>query len=120
MVVLLRAAREKQQKVCSYDFMTNEPNSARGGEQFTAQPFVVPAACGVTSLHESETFRLPKPKTRCPLSGLSRTTILEYGEAGCFKLKRVRKRRNQRGIVVVDTKSFLAWLRGLPAVTKSK
>ena len=90
----------------------------RGGEQFTAQPLTAPAANGTTPLRDSETFRLPKPSARCPLSGLSRTTILQHGEAGDFKLIRLRKRGSQRGIVLVDTKSFLAWLHGQPAVTK--
>jgi hypothetical protein len=89
----------------------------RGGELTTA-PVNAPAASGVTSLRDSEFFRLPKPGTRNPLSNLSRTSILEYGEAGCFKLIRLRKRGAARGVVLVDTKSFLAWLHGQPAVTK--
>ena len=93
-------------------------NDERGGQEFTAQPLSVPAANGTISLRDSETFRLPKPKARCPLSGLSRTSLLEHGEAGCFKLIRLRKRGSQRGIVLLETKSFLAWLRGQPAVTK--
>lgn len=93
-------------------------NAKRGGEQLTTQPLTVPAANGATPLRESETFRLPKPKGRCPLSGLSRTSILEHGEAGDFKLIRLRKRGSQRGIVLVDTKSFLAWLHGQPPVIK--
>jgi hypothetical protein len=94
-------------------------NAVRGGDQFTAQPLTVPAANGATPLRDSETFRLPKPKARCPLSGLSRTSLLEYGEAGCFKLIRLRKRGSRRGIVLVETKSFLEWLHGQPAETKS-
>lgn len=92
----------------------------RGGNEFTAQPLTVPADNGTTSLRDSETFRLPKPKTRCPLSGLSRTSLLEYGEAGCFKLIRLRKRGCQRGIVLVETASFLRWLHNQPAITKEQ
>ena len=95
-----------------------KPNAARGGQELTAQPLTVPAANGATSLRDSEFFRLPKPGTRNPLSGLSRTSILENGEAGCFKIIRLRKRGSQRGIVLVDTQSFLAWLHGQPAVAK--
>ena len=90
----------------------------RGGQELTAQPLTVPAANGATSLRDSEFFRLPKPGTRNPLSNLSRTSILEYGEAGCFKLIRLRKRGAVRGVVLVDTASFLKWLHGQPAVTK--
>jgi len=93
-------------------------NAERGGDQFTTQPLTVPAANGTTSLRDSETFRLPKPKGRCPLSGLSRTSLLEYGEAGCFKLIRLRKRGCQRGVVLVETASFLQWLHDQPAITK--
>lgn len=89
-----------------------------GGEQFTAQPLTAPAVNGTTPLRESETFRLPKPSARCLLSGLSRTTILEHGEAGDFKLIRLRKRGSRRGIVLVGTASFLKWLHGQPAATR--
>lgn len=88
----------------------------RGGDFITA-PVFSPAAGGATSLRDSDFFRLPKPGTRNPLSNLSRTSILEHGEAGDFKLIRLRKRGSRRGIVLVDTKSFLAWLHGQPAVT---
>ncbi len=90
---------------------------ARGGELPTA-PVIAPTVSGVTSLRDSETFRLPKPSARCLLSGLSRTTILQHGEAGDFKLIRLRKRGSRRGIVLVGTASFLKWLHGQPAVTK--
>lgn len=89
-----------------------------GGQEFTAQPPVVPAVNGVAPLRESEFFRLPKPGARCALSGLSRTSILENGEAGNFKIIRLRKRGAARGIVLVDTQSFLAWLHGQPPVKK--
>ena len=96
----------------------SKPNAGRGGQELTVQPFNVPTANGTTSLRDSETFRLPKPSARCPLSGLSRTTILEHGEAGDFKLIRLRKRGAVRGLVLVNTKSFLAWLHNQPAVIK--
>lgn len=75
-------------------------------------------AIGTTPSSNSEFFRLPKPGTRDPLAGLSRTSILENGEEGHFKIIRLRKGRSRRGIVLVETKSFLAWLHGQPAVTK--
>jgi len=92
-------------------------DTEHGGE-FTTAPVTAPTASGATSLRDSEFFRLPKPGTRNPLSGLSRTSLLEYGEAGCYKLIRLRKRGSQRGIVLVDTASFLRWLHGQPAITK--
>jgi len=92
-------------------------NTERDGDLTTA-PVTAPAASGATSLRDSEFFRLPAPGTRNPLSNLSRTSILEYGEQSCFKIIRLRKRGAARGVVLVDTKSFLAWLHGQPAVTK--
>jgi hypothetical protein len=92
----------------------NRPHLA--GFELIGDTLIAPLAVGATLLRDSETFRLPKPSTRCPLSGLSRTTILERGEAGDFKLIRLRKRGSQRGIVLVETASFLAWLHGQPAV----
>jgi len=79
---------------------------------------IEPAANVAASLRDSEFFRLPKPGTRNPLSGLSRTSIIEHGQDEDFKLIRLRKRGSRRGIVLVETKSFLQWLHSLPGVTK--
>lgn len=96
----------------------NRNTIAKRGGEHTAAPAITSAAGGATSQRDSEFFRLPKPGTRNPLSNLSRTSILEYGEAGCFKLIRLRKRSAARGVVLVETKSFLEWLHDQPAVTK--
>ena len=73
-------------------------------------------AMATDALAQSEFRRLPRPKERDALSGLSRTTMLQYGEEGCFKLIRLIRPGGTRGIVLVDTKSFLAWLHGQPSV----
>ena len=96
----------------------NKTTIAKRGGKLTSALVIAPANSGAISLRDSETFRLPKPSARCPLSGLARTTILQHGEAGDFKLIRLRKHGAARSIVLVDTKSFLAWLHGQPAVTK--
>jgi len=92
-------------------------DAERGGAGLTAQPLAAPAA-NAQAIRGSEFFRPPKPKGRCVLSGLSRTTILEHGEAGDFKLVRLRKRGSRRGIVLIETASFLRWLHGQPGVRK--
>jgi hypothetical protein len=92
--------------------------SANRGSDPSASPVLAPAACGVASLRDSEFFRLPKPGTRDALANLSRTSILQYGEAGCFKLIRLKRRGASRGAVLVGTKSFLEWLHRQPVVTK--
>ena len=91
--------------------------AARGGGP--AHPLTVAAVKGPVFLKDSEFIRLPRPGTRCPLSGLSRTSMIEYGEGGCFKMIRLRKRGSHRGIVLVETRSFLEWLHGQPQVTKT-
>jgi hypothetical protein len=95
--------------------------TAERGGTLTAQPPVVPPTnATAASIRESEFFRPPKPKARCVLSGLARSTILERGVAGDFKMIRLRKRGSQRGIVLIETKSFLGWLHGQPPVTEEK
>lgn len=54
---------------------------------------------------------LPAPKARCPISGGSRSWLLDHGEAGDFKLVRVRQRGKMRGKVLIHVPSLLAWLR---------
>ena len=56
------------------------------GDNFTTKP---PTVAGTSlgkikgaSLAEAEFIRLPRPRERCPLSGLSRTTLIELLEAG--------------------------------------
>ncbi|PYM12113.1 MAG: hypothetical protein DME18_12290, partial [Verrucomicrobia bacterium] len=82
-------------------------DAERGGAGLTAQPLAAPAA-NAQAIRGSEFFRPPKPKGRCVLSGLSRTTILEHGEAGDFKLVRLRKRGSRRGIVLINFHSSSA------------
>lgn len=61
--------------------------------------------------HVPEFAPLPAPRERCPFSGGSRTWLLEHGEAGDFKLVRVRQRGKLRGKVLIHVPSLLAWLR---------
>lgn len=63
--------------------------------------------------NEAEFLRLPKPGQRCPLTQLSRTGIIELGEAGLIKLARVRRPGTTRGCVLVVKQSLLDYLHGL-------
>ena len=58
---------------------------------------------------------LPAPRKRCPISGCSRSFLLEHGEAGDFKIIRVRHPGKMRGKVLMHVPSLLAWLRRLAA-----
>jgi hypothetical protein len=54
---------------------------------------------------------LPAPKERCPISWGSRSWLVEHGEAGDFKLIRVRHKGKMRGKVLMHVPSLLGWLR---------
>ena len=71
-----------------------------------------------SSLRNSEYFRPPGPRARCRLSGMSRSSMLEHGDAGDFRMIRVRQREKQRGLILIETASFLRWLNSLPAETR--
>jgi hypothetical protein len=66
-----------------------------------------------TSLRDAEWLRLPLPGARCPLTGLSRTTLLELGDRGDIVVKRIRKPGATRGIVIVNKQSLLSYLQNL-------
>jgi hypothetical protein len=68
-----------------------------------------------TSLKDAEWLRLPLPGDRCPLTGLSRTSLVELGERGKIKLIRVRKPGALRGIVLIHKCSLLSYLESLAA-----
>ena len=84
------------------------PNAERGGQEFTAQPLMVPAANGTDS---SDWIRLPKPKQR--LWGMSRTTWNELCDGGKVKSITLRKKQAQRGIKLIYRPSAEAYLKGL-------
>jgi hypothetical protein len=57
-----------------------------------------------------EFAKLPRPRERCPITGASRTWLLEHGDAGHFKLVRIRKTGATRGAIFVHVASLLAFL----------
>jgi hypothetical protein len=59
-----------------------------------------------------EFCKLPRPRERCTYTGASRTWLLEHGEAGHFKLARIRKPGSVRGAIFVHLPSLLAFIRG--------
>ena len=58
--------------------------------------------------------RLPRPRTRCPITGLSRTTIEEHIRAGRIRAKTLRKPGSLRGITLIETRSLLDFVNLLP------
>lgn len=67
------------------------------------------------SLRDCEFLRLPLPGSRCPLTGLSRTSLLELGDSNLIRLKRIRKPGATRGIVLIEKASLLEYLHSLDA-----
>ena len=72
-----------------------------------------------------EFIRLPKPGTRCPLSGLSRTSLGELtipGPANDYKppvkSHLLKKRGAVRGIRLINYDSLMEYLNDLPESTE--
>ena len=92
---------------------TNTKNAnARGGEQFTAQKIQIPPV-GDAPLIPPEYVRLPRPKTRCAITGLSRSSLNDLIAAGKIRAVKLRKRGAARGITLINRKSLLDFLRSL-------
>src|SRR5262245_29317821 len=87
---------------------------------YTAQPFFVPAVRTGATVTEPEFIRYPKPKDRCPLTGLSRTTLAELVDSGTVKAAKIRKKGSQRAITLVHRESLLQYLRSqIPVESRS-
>jgi hypothetical protein len=67
------------------------------------------------SIGEAEWLRLPSPRARCRLTGLSRTGLNELIEAKLIKAVKVRKPGAQRGVVLINRASLLNYLAKLDA-----
>ena len=61
-----------------------------------------------------EFSRLPKPRDRCPISGGSRTWLIEHDAYGHY-LFRARQRGKMRGAVFVNVAKLLGYLRKIEA-----
>src|SRR5437764_5533743 len=66
-----------------------------------------------SSLADAEWLRLPPPRGRDRLTGLSRTSLIELGQRKVIRLVRVRKPGAMRGIVLIEKASLLSYLRRL-------
>jgi hypothetical protein len=107
-------------------FMDNIHGSAENGKTASKLVTTAPSVAGAlppnfqsafvtASLRDCEYLRLPPPQGRCPLSSLSRTTLLELGERGLIILKRIRRPGATRGIVLIEKQSLLDYLHSLTA-----
>jgi hypothetical protein len=71
-------------------------------------------------------LRLPRPRSRCPVSGLSRSSLVELVRPGPRNQftppveGRVLKRKGAaRGIVLVSQQSLLNYINGLPKTSET-
>ena len=65
----------------------------------------------------AEFLRLPKPPLRCPVSSLSRTTLVELGQRGLISMKKVRSPGATRGIVLIVRRSLTDFLHSCENVS---
>ena len=89
-------------------------------DRWTTNPPTI-AGTGIGPLHgaslaEAEFLRLPKPRTRCPISSLSRTTLVELADQGLVKSICLRKKGATRGIRLIEKSSLLTYLHSLSEV----
>jgi hypothetical protein len=89
------------------DSLLTEKPTLLGGPPSGMEQFFASAPAGLWP----EFAPLPAPRQRCPISGGSRSWLIEHGEAGDFKLLRVRQKGKLRGKVLMHVPSLLAWLR---------
>ena len=92
--------------------MSNNAYAPMREREQTAQLPVVPAVEKGTII-KPEFVRLPKAGSRCPLTGLSRTSLVELVEEGAVKAVKLRKRGSLRGITLLVRESLLGYLHGL-------
>tara|TARA_Y100001934_G_scaffold216010_1_gene256134 strand:- start:1302 stop:1724 length:423 start_codon:yes stop_codon:yes gene_type:complete len=62
---------------------------------------------------QAEFIRLPAPRTRCCLTGLSRTSLNELVESGAVLSVTLRKPGAKRGIKLINRFSLLEYLHSL-------
>jgi hypothetical protein len=81
---------------------------------YTDQPLIVPAVVNGTII-TPEFVRLPKARSRCPITGLSRTSLVELVDCGAVKAVKLRKKGSLRGITLLHRESLLGYLHALAA-----
>jgi hypothetical protein len=73
-------------------------------------------AFDAAGIGDAEWLRLPSPRARCRLTGLSRTGLNELIEDKSIRAIKVRKPGAQRGVVLIHRASLLDYLAKLDAV----
>lgn len=72
-------------------------------------------AFDAANMSDAEWIRLPSPRTRCRLTGFSRTGLNELIDSKVIRAIKVRKPGAQRGVVLINRASLLQYLAKLDA-----
>ena len=83
------------------------------GNSGTAINSTLIRAFDAAGIGDAEWLRLPSPRARCRLTGLSRTGLNELIEAKAIRAIKVRKPGAQRGVVLIHRVSLLDYLAKL-------
>ena len=97
---------------CSGMSSKTSHNAERGGD-YTTAPIIPPVANVAAHLRDAEFIRLPKPKERCALTGLSRTSLNELIENGSIRATKLRRKGSQRGITLIHRESLIQFLNSM-------
>ena len=87
-------------------------NAKQRGGEMTAQKIQIPPVGDGPQL-PPEFCRLPRPKTRCAITGLSRTSLSELIDEGKVRAVRLRKKGAARGVTLINRQSLLDYLHSL-------
>jgi len=91
--------------------MRKSKTTERGGEM-TAQKIQVPPVSDAPQF-PPDFVRLPRPKMRCAITGLSRSSLNDLIAAGKIRAVKLRKRGAARGVTLINRQSLLDFLHGL-------
>jgi hypothetical protein len=72
-------------------------------------------ACADTPLARPEFLRLPRAGNKCPITGLSRTTMYALCKSGVVKSVVLRRPGASRGARLIDYESLVGYLHHLEA-----
>jgi hypothetical protein len=72
------------------------------------------------NLRDAYFLRLPLPRTRCPITNLSRTTLEELINDGLIPAKKLRRRGQTRAITLIPKAGLVDFVMGLPDAAKDQ
>ena len=93
----------------------------------TTSAHTAPHLDGTRAVFDSQWIRLPRPGNRCPLTGLSRSTLAELvrpcernAYAPPVESRLLKRKHAARGVLLINRASLLAFIDGQPAPTRAE